>query len=196
MKIFSGSSSIDLAEEIAISINLILSSFELTVFTDGERRLRVLENVVDEDVIIIQSAGMPIDQNYMELFFMIDAINRSGAKSITIVVPYLGYQRQDHVFRDGEARSIEVIIKIIESMNIDKIVVLDLHSIKIPELFSIPMIHLSALSIFANRIKKKDGIMKIQYLYHLIWEVSVGLSKYLKFWTICLLPLSIKIEIY
>lgn len=135
MKIFSGSSSIDLAEEIAISINLILSSFELTVFTDGERRLRVLENVVDEDVIIIQSAGMPIDQNYMELFFMIDAINRSGAKSITIVVPYLGYQRQDHVFRDGEARSIEVIIKIIESMNIDKIVVLDLHSIKIPELF-------------------------------------------------------------
>jgi len=97
----------------------------------------------------------PVDTNYFELFFLADAAKRSGARSVTAVVPYLGYQRQDHVFRDGEAVSLEVIVNTMQSVSIDKVISFDLHTIKIPEVFSIPMVHLSALELFADEIKKQ-----------------------------------------
>ncbi|MCL5438985.1 MAG: ribose-phosphate pyrophosphokinase [Patescibacteria group bacterium] len=154
MKIFSGSSNKPLAEKIALALNLRLSTVDIHIFPDKERRIRILEKVVNEDTVVVQSTSTPADQNYMELFFIIDALKRSGAKSVTAVVPYLGYQRQDHVFRDGEAVSIDVIIKNIESLGVDRIIVFDVHSIKTPELFKIPVFHLSALSVFGDFIKK------------------------------------------
>lgn len=153
MKVFSGSSNKPLAEKVARELKLKLSPCEIFVFPDGERRVRILENVVDEDVVIVQTTSPSPDTHYMELFFLVDAAKRSGAKSVAAVVPYLGYQRQDHVFRDGEAVSLEVIIKTLESVGMNKLITFDLHSIKIPELFSIPIVHLSALPIFAEKIK-------------------------------------------
>ena len=105
--------------------------------------------------MVIQSTNTPVDQNYIELFFIIDALKRSGAKSVTAVIPYLGYQRQDHVFRDGEVVSLDVMIRFLESLKVDKVIAFDLHSIKIPELFHIPVVHLSALPLFAERIQSK-----------------------------------------
>ncbi|MEK7186265.1 MAG: ribose-phosphate pyrophosphokinase [Patescibacteria group bacterium] len=154
MKVFSGSSNKPLAEKIAKQLGVSLSPCEIFIFPDGERRVRLEENVVDEDVIIVQTFSPHPDTHIMELFFLVDAAKRSGAKSITAVVPYLGYQRQDHVFRDGEAVSLNVVIKTLEASGVDKIITFDLHSIKIPELFKIPIIHLSALSIFAEKIKQ------------------------------------------
>ena len=164
MKVFSGSSNKPLAEKIAKNLGLKLSPCEIFIFPDGERRIRILEKVVDEEVVIVQTTSPLPDKNYMELFFLVDAAKRSGAKSITVVVPYLGYQRQDHVFREGEAVSLEVIAETLEATGINKLIVFDLHSIKIPENFSIPVVHLSALPIFAERIKKlfkdyKDSVL-------------------------------------
>lgn len=153
-KIFSGSSSKSLAEKVCKILDISLSPLEIHVFPDLERRVRVVGNVVNEDVVVIQSTATPADQNYMELFFIIDALKRSGAKSVTAAVPYLGYQRQDHVFRDGEAVSLDVVIKMIESLGASKVITFDLHSIKIPQLFNIPVAHLSALPLFALEIKK------------------------------------------
>src|SRR5260221_3956105 len=113
MKIFSGSSSQALAKQVALGLNEELSPIEVHVFPDGERRIRVDERVVDEHAVVIQSANTPVDTNYMELFFLVDALSRSGAEAVTAVVPYFGYQRQDHVFREGEAVSLEVIIEIL-----------------------------------------------------------------------------------
>ncbi len=154
MKIFSGSSNKLLAQKVAKSLNINLSPLEIFIFPDGERRVRVVDRVVDEDTVVVQSTSPTPDVYYMELFFIVDALKRSGAKSVTAVVPYLGYQRQDHVFRDGEAVSLEVIIETLESIGMDKLITFDLHSIKIPELFSIPIVHLSALSVFAEKIKE------------------------------------------
>ncbi|MEX2007410.1 MAG: ribose-phosphate pyrophosphokinase [Candidatus Levyibacteriota bacterium] len=153
-KVFSGSSNKPLAEKVAKILGLAISPLEIHVFPDGEKRVRVVESVVGLDTVVVQSAAAPVDENYMELFFIIDALRRSGAKSVTAVIPYLGYQRQDHVFREGEAVSLDVIIKALESLGATKIVTFDLHSIKIPELFSIPVSHLSALPLFAEKIKK------------------------------------------
>lgn len=153
MKIFSGSSNGPLAEKIAEGLRLTLSPLEIHIFPDGEKRVRVVDEVVDENCIVVQSTPPNVNENYIELFFIVDALKRSGAKSVTAVIPYLGYQRQDHVFREGEAVSIEVMVKTLQASGADKIITFDLHSIKIPQFFSIPIAHLSALPLFAEKIR-------------------------------------------
>ena len=155
MKIFSGSSNKPLAKKIAKLLKIGLSPLDIHIFPDQEKRVRVVDKVVGEDCVVVQSTSPNADKNYMELFFIIDALKRSGAKSVTAVIPYVGYERQDHVFRDGEAVSLEVIIKILESLGVGKVIAIDLHSVKIPELFNVPVVHLSMLPIFARTIKEK-----------------------------------------
>lgn len=161
MKIFSGNSNKKLAHKIAVKLGLELSPVEIFVFPDLEKRIRIQGNVLGEDCIIIQSASTPPDENYMELFIMIDALRRSGAKSIKAVIPYLGYQRQDHVFRSGEAVSLEVIAEILKSVGASEVYSFDLHSPKIPEIFPVPMHALSALNVFAEKIKKDFSLEEI-----------------------------------
>jgi len=155
MKVFAGTANKPLAEKIVKKLGIELSPLEIHIFPDGEKRVRVLERVVNEDCIVVQPTSPSPDVNYMELFFIVDALKRSGAKSITVIVPYFGYQRQDHQFREGEAVSVKVISEILEKVGINKLIALDLHSIKIEEAFNIPVVHLSALSIFAKFIKEK-----------------------------------------
>ena len=155
MKIFSGTSNKFLAEKVAKKLNVKLSGLEVFIFPDGEKRVRILDKVLDEDTIVIQSTSTPVDENYMQLFFTIDALKRNGAKSVTAVVPYFGYQRQDHVFREGEDVSVKVIAEILDKIGLDRLIAVDLHSVKIKEAFNIPVSHLSALPIFAEIIKSK-----------------------------------------
>lgn len=161
MKIFSGNSNRKLATKIVKDLKLDLSPVEIFVFPDGEKRIRIQEKVLGQDCIIIQSASIPPDENYMELFIMIDALKRSGAKSIKTIIPYLGYQRQDHIFRDGEAVSLDVIANILKAVGMTELYSFDLHSPKIPEIFSVPVHHLSALPTFAQKIKKDFDLSKI-----------------------------------
>lgn len=152
MKLFSGNANKPLAEKTAKALGVVMSPVDFQTFPDGERRIRITDNIVGERCTVIQSASTPVDGNYMELFFIVDALRRSGAEYITAVVPYFGYQRQDHVFRDGEAVSLEVVIKILEAVGVDRLISFDMHSIRIPALFHIPVNHLSALPIFARKI--------------------------------------------
>ena len=155
MKIYSGSSNKPLAKKVAKSMGEKLSPLEIFIFPDGERRVRVEEQIVDKKAVIIQSTSTPGDQNYMELFFIADAVQRSGAGYTAAVVPYMGYQRQDHIFRDGEAVSLEVVVKTLEAVGINWLIAFDLHSVKIPEVFKIPVTHLSALPLFAEEIGRR-----------------------------------------
>lgn len=157
MKIFSGTSNKPLASSLAKKLGIALSGLEVFVFPDGEKRVRILDKVLDENVVVVQSTSNPVDENCMQLFFITDALKRNGAKSVTAVVPYFGYQRQDHMFREGEDVSVKVIAKILESLGLNKLIAVDLHSIKIKEAFSIDVSHLSALSIFAKFIKEHFG---------------------------------------
>jgi ribose-phosphate pyrophosphokinase len=153
MKIFSGTSNKPLAQKIASKMGGEISPIEIFVFPDGEKRIQIQERVVDEDCLVVQSTATPVAENYMELFFIVDGLKRSGARSITAVVPYLGYQRQDHVFRDGEAVSLDVAVHALEGAGATRVICFDLHSIKIPEVFKVPVVHLSALPLFADKIK-------------------------------------------
>jgi len=182
VKIFSGSSNKPLAGKIAKLLKKELSQLEIHIFPDQEKRVRVLEKVLGEDAVIVQSTSTDADKNYIELFFIADALRRSGVKTIIVVIPYLGYQRQDHLFREGEAVSIDVIVKILKVVGVDKVITFDLHSTRIPEIFNIRIVHLSALSIFAEKIKEdhldgddtvlvspdKGGIRRIKILSEML----------------------------
>ena len=156
MKLFSGTASVALGEKIAQEMGISTSPVDEHVFPDGERRIRIDSTVVEQSVVVVQSAYPPVDTNYMELFFLLDAVKRSGAEFVTAVVPYFGYQRQDHIFRDGEAVSLEVVIRILENLGIDKLVSIDMHSNRIPSLFHIPVRHVTALPLFAQKIKQLE----------------------------------------
>lgn len=166
MKVFSGSSNKPLAQKVASKLNLPagrqglkLSPLEIHSFPDGEKRVRVLDRVLDEDTVLVQPTSPPVNLNYMELFLIIDALKRSGARSITLVAPYLGYQRQDHIFREGEGVTFSLVAKILETLKVDKIITFDLHTIKIPEFFKVPVLHLSAIPLFAKQIKKEKDLV-------------------------------------
>jgi len=161
MKIFSGNSNKKLASKIAKILHTQLSPVEIFVFPDLEKRIRIQEKVLGEDCVVVQSASTPPDENYMELFIMIDALKRSGAKTIKAVIPYLGYQRQDHIFRDVEAVSLEVIAGILERVGMTELFSFDFHSPKIPDIFSVPVHHLSALPKFGEKIKKDFDLSRI-----------------------------------
>ena len=163
MLIFSGGSNKPLAEKVAKDLGLSLGELEIVTFPDNENRVRVIDQVLDQDVILVQSTGITPNLFYMELFFILDSLKRSGAKSITLVIPYLGYQRQDHIFREGEAVSLNVIIRFIEELGVTKVISFDFHSVKIPQMFSIPVVNLSALEVFANLINegKKDDLVLV-----------------------------------
>lgn len=157
MKIFSGTSNLSLAEKVAQHLHISLSPLDMHIFPDGEKRIRVVDKVLGEDCIVVQPTSTPVDENYMELFLIVDALKRSGAKSVTAVIPYLGYQRQDHIFREGEAVSLSVVEKTLESVGVSSIIAFDLHSVKTPEIFHVPLYHLSALSLFAKKIEEIYG---------------------------------------
>lgn len=155
MKLLSGTANKPLATKIASVLGIKVSPVEFFIFPDKERRIQIQESVLDEDIVIVQPTATPAEINYFELFFLADAAKRSGAKSITAVVPYLGYQRQDHIFREGEAVSLGVILHTFKAVGLDQIIAVDLHTIKAPEISPVPMKHLSALSLFAQEIQKK-----------------------------------------
>ncbi len=155
IKLFAGTANKGLTEAIAKELNQPLSLIDVHIFPDGERRIRIHDKVVGKKAVVVQPAPTPVDTNYMELFFIVDALKRSGAEFVTAVVPYFGYQRQDHVFRDGEAVSLEVVVKILQSVGVDKLVSFDMHTPKIPDLFKIPVAHLSAMPLFAKEIQKQ-----------------------------------------
>jgi len=124
------------------------------VFDDGEMRIRIEKEVLDEDVYLLKTIFPPVDSNVLEFLFTVDALKRSGAHSVTAVIPYLGYSRADHVFREGEAVALEVVIKSIEANGLDKIIIIDPHTIRMSEMFTIPHRMESALPIFAEKIKE------------------------------------------
>lgn len=164
MLIFSGLSNQPLAINIAKQLDRKLSPLEIFVFPDGEKRITIEEKVLGKTAVIVQSTSEPVDTNYMELFLLVDALKRSGAEFVKVLMPYMGYQRQDHIFRDGEGVSLEVIVNILQGVGVSEFFSFDLHSIKIPELFQIPAHNLSALPVFAKKIEKdfaKDEIILV-----------------------------------
>lgn len=152
VKLFSGSSNVELAEKIAESYGKKLGQKTLSRFSDGEMQPFYNESIRGSDVFIIQSTNTPGD-NIMELLLMIDAAKRASAHYITAVVPYFGYARQDRKDKPRVAIGAKMIANLITAAGAHRIMTMDLHAAQIQGFFDIPVDHLDASVIFVPYIK-------------------------------------------
>ncbi len=153
MLIVAGSASSKLAERVAKQLKCELTKPELRRFPDGELYARIPADVEGEDVAIIQSTCYPPNQNFMELFLLLDAVRDIGAKKVTAIVPYFAYARQDKRFKEGEAVSLQTVVKLIESVGTDKVYTVDMHAHRIGDIqkiFKIPAQNLTAAPLLAK----------------------------------------------
>ncbi|MBK9479495.1 MAG: ribose-phosphate pyrophosphokinase [Bacteroidetes bacterium] len=147
VKIFSGTSSMYLAEKIAASYGQPLGTVMFTRFSDGEFQTSFEETVRGCDVFIVQSTFQPSD-NLFELLLMIDAAKRASAKNITAVIPYFGFARQDRKDKPRVAIGAKLVANLLITAGITRIITMDLHADQIQGFFDMPVDHLYASSIF------------------------------------------------
>ncbi len=154
--LYSGSSNLPLAHEVAKLMNITLGKVDLERFADGELRPWIQDDLRDKTVIVLESFSYPMDEHIMEMVLMGDAIRRCAPKRVIGVIPYLGYARQDKLHRAGEPISARVIAKFLEVSEFHEIIGVDLHNDAIVGFFEIPFTHVSALETLANQVKKRD----------------------------------------
>ena len=153
--IFSGSSCIDLSDEVAKLLRIGLSSSQLGTFSDGEIQVEINENVRGHDTFIIQSTCSPADKHLMELMLLADALKRSSASKITAVVPYFGYARQDRRVRSSRVPiSAKVVSDMFSSVGINRVLTLDLHSETIQGFFDMPADNIYATKLIVEDVSK------------------------------------------
>jgi len=150
--VFAGGSNIPLAEKIVSRIGKPLGMIELKRFRDGEIWVKYGENIRGLDVFIIQSTNPPAD-NWMELLIMIDAAKRASANTITAVIPYFGYARQDRKDQPRVAITAKLMANLLTFAGASRIVTMDLHAAQIQGYFDIPFDHLYGSSVFRDRIE-------------------------------------------
>jgi len=155
LKIFSGRSNIDLATDIAKFLKQDLGSISIRTFSDGELWVKYEENIRGCDVFIIQSTNGP-SENIIELALMVDAAVRASADTVTVVIPYFGYGRQDRKDQPRVPISSRVMIDILTAMGADRIITLDLHSTQIQGFAKIPFDNLYSRAVLFDAIKNEN----------------------------------------
>ena len=157
--VFSISSNKKLAKDFAKFWNCQLGKIEVKKFADGEMLIKVLSDVKDKDVIIIESTAKKPNDHVIQILMLLDAINRMDAKSVTLIIPYLGYSRQERINENGEALSCEVIAKALETGKYDRLLTFDLHHQSIKNFFSRGIDDIPTTEIFGtffdNYLKEK-----------------------------------------
>jgi len=155
MKIFSGNSNRQLAEKICNYLDVDLGKLNISQFSDGELSIAFDENIRNENVFIIQSTNPPAE-NILELMLILDAAKRASAKTVTIVIPYFGYGRQDRKDRPRVPISSRVILDMAVGLGVDRIVSMDLHSSQIQGFVNVPFDHLYSRMALFNELKKMN----------------------------------------
>jgi ribose-phosphate pyrophosphokinase len=149
--IFAGSSNLPLAKSISKKVGKSLGEIELKKFSDGEKWVKYSENIRGQDVFIIQSTNPPTE-NLIELLIMIDAASRASASTITAVIPYFGYARQDRKDQPRVAITAKLMANLLTVAGADRIITMDLHAAQIQGFFDIPFDHLYGSIIFKQEI--------------------------------------------
>jgi ribose-phosphate pyrophosphokinase len=153
--IFSGPASQTLSLDIARYINQPLGWIQVKEFSDGETSVEISENIRGMDVFLIQSTCSPANQHLMQLLLMADACKRASAKSVSAVIPYFGYSRQDRRPRNSRGPvSAKLVADLIEKSGISRVVTIDLHADQIEGFFSIPVDNIYSSQVLLSDIWK------------------------------------------
>ena len=151
-KIFSGTGSQDLADQICKSYGIRQGKVNIQRFSDGEIQPTFMESIRGDFVFLVQSTHSPAE-NLMELLLMIDAAKRASAYKIIAVIPYYGYARQDRKDRPRVAIGSKLIANMIQAAGADRLITMDLHAPQIQGYFDIPVDHLDSHAVFIPYIE-------------------------------------------
>ena len=128
LRLFACNSHPELAQEIAEHMGVELSKSTVTKFSDGEISVSIWESVRGKDCFIIQSTCEPVNDNIMELLIMADALRRASARSVTAVIPYFGYARQDRKAKARDPITSKLIANMITAAGVNRVITMDLHA--------------------------------------------------------------------
>lgn len=157
MMLFAGNSNPALSRAIAAHLQVPLGKANVSRFSDGEIMVEIAENVRARDVFVFQSICRPTNDNLMELMVLIDALRRASAASITAVIPYLGYARQDRRPRSARVPiTAKVVANMIAGVGTDRVLTVDLHADQIQGFYDIPMDNVYASPVLLGDIWKNE----------------------------------------
>jgi ribose-phosphate pyrophosphokinase len=157
-RLFSGNSNRQLAEQIAKELGRPIARATVGRFSDGEIQVEIGENVRGLDTFVIQSTSPDANTNIMELLIMMDALKRASAGSITAVLPYYGYARQDRKVASRSPITAKLVADLLETAGATRVVSMDMHAGQIQGFFNVPFDHLYAAPVLLEHMRKRfDG---------------------------------------
>ena len=171
LKVFTGNAHPDLAQAVCNYLDIPLGEAEVFKFSNDNTFVRILENVRQRDVFIVQPTVYPVNDNLMELLIMIDACKRASAGRITAVVPYYGYGRTDKKDQPRVPITGRLVADLLTAAGADRLLTVDLHAGQIQGFFNIPVDELTAIPILTQYLEAKE----IQDL--VVVAVDIGISK-------------------
>ena len=155
IRVFTGNSNPALAQRICEGLGVPLGNARVKTFSDGEVMVEIGENVRGRDVYVVQSTCAPTNNNLMELLVMTDALKRASAATITAVIPYYGYARQDRKAAPRTPISAKLVADLVTTAGVDRVVTIDLHAAQIQGFFNIPVDNLYAAPVILNHLKER-----------------------------------------
>lgn len=156
LRIFSGSAHPELAREIAQLLDVQLGQSTTRFMPDSEIHVMLDEVVRDQDVFLVQPCCRPVNNHLMELMFYLDALRRASAHSVSVVIPYFPYSRQERMARGREAISARVVASMLERQGARRVIFVDIHAPAIQGFFEIPVDPLSAVGYLADYFRKPE----------------------------------------
>jgi len=143
LKIFSGSSNPALAGDVCKYLGIPLGGAKIDMFPDGEKVIRVEDDVRGRDCFVVQSTCEPVDEHLVELLIFLDCLRRASASRITAVIPYFGYARQDRKDEGRVPITAKLVANMITTAGADRVLAIDLHAHQLQGFFDIPVDHLA-----------------------------------------------------
>ena len=154
LAVLAGSANPRLAQAIAAALGVRLLPSEARVFSEGNVFVRVLENVRGRDTFVIQGVHYPVNDNFVELLFWIDALKRASSQQVTAVIPFFSYAKGDKKDEPRVSIRARVCADAIEAAGADRVLTMDLHSPQIQGFFRIPVDHLYARNVLCEHVRK------------------------------------------
>lgn len=155
IRVFSGNSNPGLAERICENLRVPLGVANVKTFSDGEIMVEIGENVRGRDVYVVQSTCSPTNNNLMELLIMMDALKRASSATITAVIPYYGYARQDRKVAPRTPITSKLVADMITTAGACRVVTIDLHAAQIQGFFNIPVDNLYAAPVIMEHLRRR-----------------------------------------
>lgn len=156
VKLFALSANFALAQEISEESGIPISNCEVSRFADGEININITESVRGHHVFVVQPTSKPVNDSVMEVLIMTDALKRASAASVTIIMPYYGYSRQDRKAKSRQPITAKLVADLLQTAGVDRVICIDLHAAQIQGFFDIPIDNFPGMPLLASYFLERN----------------------------------------